>query len=414
MKQVALLLFGTVFLTLVFADVTNEEVEKEKSYERNVTAFINPKCPGNECHNFTLIHVEQRGRTDTLHNLWSFSKIFPTVFYARTDLDTTLDINWPEMFSGNHSQAISFSKKPQYFAAVILSKFMIYNDLGDSGLIPNNNSENVMSLDPQLMEWQLKSLNCSSNTSATAVFRLSSYDGSEAGENTNVEVTLTAYGGRNRGSLLPHLAFTENSTQLDFTAENVEIPTNFSNARLAIELSALASEPTESQFSMVQTRSLDDEYTPGVFKLIEVRSALHQHFLQWRPVCYTSTNRDIGDSTGLTQSVMINITDRGLLDNSLLDNLNLGVNLQSLALSAFNVSFGVEGDGFYQKSNYTAWTMVTGHGSPLGDEFSLMVILVMTIGLGFPALVLFIGGMAIAIRNYKNGKDDLLFEQLNN
>ena len=43
-----------------------------------------------------------------------------------------------------------------------------------------------------------------------------------------------------------------------------------------------------------------------------------------------------------------------------------------------------------------------------------MVILVMTIGLGFPALVLFIGGMAIAIRNYKNSKDDLLFEQLNN
>jgi hypothetical protein len=52
--------------------------------------------------------------------------------------------------------------------------------------------------------------------------------------------------------------------------------------------------------------------------------------------------------------------------------------------------------------------------SPVGDQFSLMVILVMTIGLGFPALVLFIGGMAIAIRNYRNGKDDLLFEQLNN
>ena len=78
---------------------------------------------------------------------------------------------------------------------------------------------------------------------------------------------MSAYGYRNRGPLLPHLAFTENSTQIDFTAENVEIPPNFTNARLAIELSTLASESAESQFSMVETRSLDDEYTPGVFKV---------------------------------------------------------------------------------------------------------------------------------------------------
>ena len=37
-----------------------------------------------------------------------------------------------------------------------------------------------------------------------------------------------------------------------------------------------------------------------------------------------------------------------------------------------------------------------------------MVILVMAIGLGLPAVVLILGGMAIAIRNHRNGKDDLL------
>lgn len=45
---------------------------------------------------------------------------------------------------------------------------------------------------------------------------------------------------------------------------------------------------------------------------------------------------------------------------------------------------------------------------PIGDQFSLMVILVMAIGLGLPAIVLILGGVGIAIRNHRNGKDDLL------
>lgn len=37
-----------------------------------------------------------------------------------------------------------------------------------------------------------------------------------------------------------------------------------------------------------------------------------------------------------------------------------------------------------------------------------MVILVMAIGLGLPAVVLILGGLGIALRNYKKNKDDLL------
>ena len=95
---------------------------------------------------------------------------------------------------------------------------------------------------------------------------------------------------------------------------------------------------------------------------MEVHSALNQHWIQWRPVCYTSTKRDIGDSTGVTQTEIRNVTDDNILDDSLLSWLALGLDMRSLPLKGFNVSFGVESDGFYQASNYTAWTMVTGHG----------------------------------------------------
>ena len=86
---------------------------------------MNPKCPKNECVNFTLVHVQQQGRADVLHHIWSMENL-PTLFYARTDLNTEMSIDWDKMLSGNHSEAISFNKEPQYFAAVLIFKVFNY------------------------------------------------------------------------------------------------------------------------------------------------------------------------------------------------------------------------------------------------------------------------------------------------
>lgn len=381
-------------------------LDVEQNYDRNITTTINPNCPQNECVNFTLIHVQQQGRTDVLHHLWTMENI-PTFFYARTEINTELIIDWHKMLSGNNSQAISFSKEPQYFAAVLILKFFMYNDLNDTGIIPKMNSYDTVSFSTKKMFWELKSSNYSGNRSASVAFRLANYDGVELDSSSNIEITLTAYGTRGRSPILPHLAFTENSTQIDFIFDRLETKESFTNARLAIELATVVSEPN-SRFTLNVSQSLDDEYTPGVFKLMEVHSALNQHWIQWRPVCYTSTKRDIGDSTGMYQTGIRNVTDDDVFENSLLQWLLLDIDMPSLSMNGFNVSFGVEGDGFYKASNYTAWTMVTGHGSPIGDQFSVMVILVMAIGLGLPAVVLILGGVAIALRNHRNSKDDLL------
>lgn len=65
--------------------------------------------------------------------------------------------------------------------------------------------------------------------------------------------------------MLPHLAFTENSTQVDFVFDHLEM-VYVPNARLAVEIATLVSEPN-SQFTLNVSQSLDDEYTPGVFKV---------------------------------------------------------------------------------------------------------------------------------------------------
>lgn len=52
----------------------------------------------------------------------------PTLFYARTDLDTELSVDWDKMLSQNQSEAITFNAKPQYFAVVLISKVIYPHD----------------------------------------------------------------------------------------------------------------------------------------------------------------------------------------------------------------------------------------------------------------------------------------------
>lgn len=165
----------------------------------------------------------------------------------------------------------------------------MYNDLNDTGIIPKMNSYDTVSFSTKKMFWELKSSNYSGNRSASVAFRLANYDGVELDSSSNIEITviaiitflksmfqatcffftkqLTAYGTRGRSPILPHLAFTENSTQIDFIFDRLETKESFTNARLAIELATVVSEPN-SRFTLNVSQSLDDEYTPGVFKVI--------------------------------------------------------------------------------------------------------------------------------------------------
>ena len=70
--------------------------------------------------------------------------------------------------------------------------------------------------------------------------------------------------------------------------------------------------------------------------------------------------RDIGDSTALDETSMKNLTGSFSLDDTILGQMTLWTN--DPVVEGFVVSFGAQGDGFYQATNYTAWTLVTGHG----------------------------------------------------
>ncbi len=66
----------------------------------------------------------------------------------------------------------------------------MYNDLNDTGMIPEHSSDNVISFSTKKMAWELKSTNYSGNSSTSVVFCLISYDGEELDASSNIEMTV--------------------------------------------------------------------------------------------------------------------------------------------------------------------------------------------------------------------------------
>jgi len=52
-----------------------------------------------------------------------------------------------------------------------------------------------------------------------------------------------------------------------------------------------------------------------------------------------------------------------------------------------------------------------GYGTPPAEDFSLLVIFVISIGLGLPALLIVISGIVMAVRRISQKKDDLFLNR---
>lgn len=78
-------------------------------------------------------------------------------------------------------------------------------------------------------------------------------------------------------------------------------------------------------------------------------------YLQWRPVVYTSSQRDMTNSSTSMQYTAVNIQDSNKALNLTLLYSLFGFKLAEMLVVETNVTFGESGDGFYHKTNYAVW-----------------------------------------------------------
>lgn len=178
----------------------------------------------------------------------------------------------------------------------------------------------------------------------------------------SINLTLSAYSNEGFGHWLPHLSHSSETSQVDIQLQKLESISGFNCSRFALEIYVVSESEGSNSVIRQKSTTLDDEHTPGIFKTEELvlpgwqkNSTRYQSYLQWRPVVYTTNERDLSESTGVnvSSSVQIEKIDENLRKSLLY--VLYGEDLNFLLVRKVNVTFGAAEDGYYKKTKYHAW-----------------------------------------------------------
>ncbi|XP_043589291.1 glycosylated lysosomal membrane protein-like isoform X1 [Bombus pyrosoma] len=374
--------------------------------QRTLRSWLNHDC-GTICkdRNLTTVYLRADGPNDTLHYLWDFDGN-PSVLLALTSRSATMNISWKD-FLLKRKDSVTFTEEPIYTFGVVFNKIIEFNDTNDTALINIANLVNTNSLHPMFFQWDRKTL-IQNNEFVTLNMEGNSYNDSimNISRMGSIKVSLMGFCSLDHSEFMPHMLHTENSTQVDIILDHLQTNKSFTNSRFAIELLVVGEGNPEVPMFINPKKSLDDEHTPGIFDVVEVRTPPYKSmdnyetegaYLQWRPVSYTTMSRDITDSTETMQYPPLKVSNH---TSTIIDSMlycYYGDKVDNLLTQRIIVSLGSKGDGFYKRTYYSTWTFLIGYGTPPEEQFSYLVIMIISIGLGLPLIILLAIGLYFCI-----------------
>lgn len=84
-----------------------------------ISPKINPGCKSCTA-NDTLVYIRADGSTDTIHQIWDFTRKMPTIIYAITKPKAVMHIDW-----NGREPNITLSEDPLYCFGVVMNKVSI-------------------------------------------------------------------------------------------------------------------------------------------------------------------------------------------------------------------------------------------------------------------------------------------------
>ncbi|XP_064620459.1 glycosylated lysosomal membrane protein B-like [Lineus longissimus] len=390
-------------------------VSCDDTSNRKVSMKFNPGCNMTVCTSgvngsfVNVAHVSAVGSQDSLHYVMStIGK--PTVLVARINNQLKdLSINWEKLLSKNISDlhnSVTFDPEPIYSFAVVFNRLIEYNDTHDDSTLAKawSNSTKVHNFP----EFKWSSAEKESNTTSQTIVFKTSPESSNFFENGSLSFSIRFFNRTGREDSLPHLLFNDNMTMFDFTIDHMK--PSYTNSRFALEMIMVTSDKPDDKMTVITKKSLDDEYTPGIFKIVDWRSHPDQlgAYMQWKPVCYKKNVRTMADSTSTR---MYDLQDVTTIPERSLASAYFGKELteRKIAMKANNISFGLTGDKFYIDTNYTSWTAGIGYGAPSDETMSILVIAIIGAGLGIPAVIMIIGGIIVCMKKRQGQTDSPQF-----
>ncbi|XP_046966784.1 glycosylated lysosomal membrane protein B-like isoform X2 [Vanessa cardui] len=233
--------------------------------DRKITAKLNPGC--DICSsNTTLLYVKCDGASDTIHQIWDFTRHLPTVIFAVTSLNSTLNVTWTDKVP----KSIALSEEPSYSFATAIDKLYEYDDLDDNGHIDPKFPQKAYKLDR--VRWHLNESILSDKEAMIHVYGILNEERRGRPEIINIKLDLIPF--KDYAADLPHLIHTANSTLVDVSLVNLTTSREYNASRYALHLLLVSTDPVIETMHYTMRKSLDDEHTPGVF---EDRSPASQH-----------------------------------------------------------------------------------------------------------------------------------------
>ncbi|KAL0820877.1 hypothetical protein ABMA28_005543 [Loxostege sticticalis] len=356
--------------------------------DRKISYSFNPGCNACTEENNTLVYTKAEGSHDTIHQIWDFTAGAPTVILTVAGVNSTLNITW----DGTVPRKFVFSETPKYSFAIAVDKLYEYDDLKDMGFIDERSPRRAVPL--RRVAWRLTH-DVRTDDEVMILMRGQLHEKTRTG---TIDVKLDLLPFKDYAVELPHLIHTANSTLMDVSLVNLTKSPDFNASRFALRVILASVDASNDTMHYAVRKSLDDEHTPGVFEIIEIKSPASfadgdGGFLQFRPVAYTTPQR------GVTTSTIVRVSPFNrtrIPEGSTLETFYLRADNRKLLVQDMLVSFGETGDGYYEKHNFTAWSFTVGYGAPPIEGFSVFVIAIICCGLGAP-VALAASGAAYAL-----------------
>nr|XP_049607875.1 glycosylated lysosomal membrane protein [Syngnathus scovelli] len=284
-----------------------------------------------------LLHVRAVGDNDTLHFLFC-SQGTPALLLVHTNVTfSNVSVDWPRFLSRNGSGSLRVEP-----ASSILSR-------------------------TALIFSRLRNITWSAMELSGAAARLCG-DVAQG----SICLHLTVFEREGRDEIWPRLLHTANTSQVAVQLDGLSPRSE--RSRFFLELQAVGG---VSPLNAVEVhRSINDEFTPSVFKVSEWTSgdgssANERSFVLWK-----QSGQALTEAGGLA----------------------LAFFAAEDSVFRLNISFGVADEPFYDATKFLSWTAAVGVGLPPADTFSPLVVAIMAVGLGAPLVMLLMGGVYMCLR----------------
>jgi len=387
----------------------------EPNYVSKVSMSVNPGCSYNNCTlangiQVSIVNVTVKDTpVQSYEQHWIWSVIGrPTVQTAITPSNDVTRIQWKSIFDTSPvGKSIHYEDPPYYTGAVMLVNLIEFDDPKNTMNASGTSEPIVYSL--VNFRWNREIIE---DTDERIAIRFIGTNYTNV-HNTNhlsgkINLTISAYASEGYGHWLPHLSHSSKTCQVDIQLQKLLSDSGFNHSRYALELYFVSNSSRENNATRQVSKTLDDEHTPGIFQTNELilpgnaNLTDQQSYLQWRPVVYTTMSRELSESTGVVVNPSVKVTKptHGPLNKTLLYIL-YGDDLNEYFIRKVNVTFGSPKDGFYKKTNYSAWTFTFGVGEPIRNGLSPVIILAITTMLGALVIVFSTAGIVCVVKKWK-------------